>query len=183
MIFTRLAHRVFAVAMIATFGLTSLVQARPMPSNVFVQQDEKKKLPPVNWVRSRTIDVKHLDIDLRFDWDKEQAIGTVVITFAPFADTDRFTLDAGAMTIDSVSLADGGSLKFSYDEKKTDDNLEILLGGVHKGGEDVRVKIDYKTNHKNVADNDTPIGSVGRGLRFIKPTPSNYPSGFFICHK
>ena len=111
MIFTRLAHRVFAVAMIATFGLTSLVQARPMPSNVFVQQDEKKKLPPVNWVRSRTIDVKHLDIDLRFDWDKEQAIGTVVITFAPFADTDRFTLDAGAMTIDSVSPADGGFLK------------------------------------------------------------------------
>jgi hypothetical protein len=42
----------------------------------------QRKLPPVNWVRSRKIDVKNIALDLSFDWAKEQAIGTELITFA-----------------------------------------------------------------------------------------------------
>ena len=81
MIYKVFAHRIFAVAMIALLGFSTLVQARPMPEGLFFQPDDKHKLPPVNWIRSRKIDVKHLDIDLRFDWDKEQAIGSTVVTF------------------------------------------------------------------------------------------------------
>ena len=174
MILKVLIRRVFAAAMIAMFGLTTLVQARPMSSNVFVQQDEKTKLPPVNWIRSRTIDVKHLDIDLRFDWDKEQAIGSTVVTFAPFADdTDHFSLDAAMMTIDSVTLVGGGALKYNYDGKKDNDNLDIMLDRNYKGGEEIKVKIAYATNYVNKADADTAIGNFGRGIRFIKPTPDN----------
>ncbi len=166
-----LSRRAFSVAMIVMFGLTALVHARPMPSNIFVQQDEKTKLPPVNWVRSRSIDIKHLDIDLRFDWDKEQAIGSTVVTFAPFADdTDHFMLDAAMMTIDSVTLVGGGALKYTYDGKKDNDNLDIMLDRKYKGGEDIRVKITYATNYVNKADADTAIGGFGRGVRFIKPT-------------
>jgi len=143
--------------------------ARPLPS-IWTLLPDKHPLPPVNWIRSRTIDVKHIAIDLRFDWDKEQAIGTSAITLAPFNDTDKITLDAAAMVIDNVTLANGAKLTFAYDNKKDNDNLEIRLDRVYKSGESITVKVDYKTQYVNRADADTAIGSFGRGLRFIKPT-------------
>ena len=77
------------LSLIALTGFSSVVSARPLQvPSVFVQQDELKKLPPVNWIRSRTIDVKDISIDLRFDWEKEQAYGSTVITLAPFNETD-----------------------------------------------------------------------------------------------
>ncbi len=168
-----MARRMFAGTMIVIFALSAMVQARPMPRNVFVQQDEKRKLPPVNWIRSRKIDVKHLDIDLRFDWDKEQAMGTTVVTFAPFADTDTFALDAALMTIESVTLVGGGSLKYTYDGKADGDNLNVTLDRVYRGGEDVKVEVTYKTNYVNNAGDAGILGGFGQGLRFIKPTADN----------
>lgn len=166
-------RRIAAFSLLVLFGFSSIVQARPMmPASVFVQ-DETKKLPPVNWIRSRSIDVKHIAVDLEFDWDKEQAIGTETITLAPFADSNTFSLDAAAMTISSVALASGGPLKFTYDGKKDNDNLEVTLDRVYRGGEDVTVKISYMTHYVNNSEPDTAIGSFGRGLRFIKPTPDN----------
>ena len=170
MTYKNFAQRIFAGTMIVLLSLSAMVQARPMPRSTFLQQDEKKKLPPVNWIRSRTIDIKHIDVDLRFDWDKEQAIGVTTVTFAPFDDTDKFTLDAAMMTINSVTLANGSPLKYAYDGKKDGDNLEITLDRIYKGGEDISVKVDYKTNYVNKAEADTAIGGFGRGLRFIKPT-------------
>ena len=158
-------RRLVAIATLSLFAFGAFTVAQPP------QKDgEIKKLPPVNWIRSRTIDIKHLDIDLRFDWDKEQAIGSTVVTYSPFADSNKLVLDAASMTIDSVTLIGGGPLKFAYDGKRDDDNLEIDIGRVVKSGEDVKVKIEYKTNYVNKADADTAIGSFGRGLRFIKPT-------------
>jgi aminopeptidase N len=140
----------------------------------FIKQDkqkvEKKKLPPVNYIRSREIDVKHVLVDLKFDWDKEQAFGTTAITVAPFKNTSKIYLDAAFMTINSVKLASGTALKFNYAGKDSDNNLEIMLDREYKAGEDLTVKIDYKTNYVNTADTETAIGSFGRGLRFIKPT-------------
>ncbi|CAN5428552.1 M1 family aminopeptidase [soil metagenome] len=167
------ARRFFAGMMVVTFAMSAMVQGRPMPVNSIFQQDEKKKLPPVNWIRSRSIDVKHILVDLKFDWEKEQAIGLTTVTFSPFADTDKFSLDAAMMTINSVKLANGTTLKYQYDGKKDGDNLEIMLDRVYKGGEDVSVTVDYKTNYVNTADSDTAIGSFGRGLRFIKPDKDN----------
>lgn len=174
MIRNGIARRLFAGSMIALFALSGIVTARPLEVPSVFQQDGKKKLPPVNWIRSRKIDIKHLDIDLRFDWDKEQAIGSTVVTFAPFADTDKFELDAAMMTIGGVSRVGGGALKYTYEPKKDNDNLEITLDRVYRAGEDIRVKVDYTTNYVNkVDDTDTAIGSFGRGLRFIKPTADN----------
>jgi aminopeptidase N len=165
--------RIFAGAMILLLTASALVLARPLQIPLVFLQDEHRKLPPVNWIRSRTIDVKHLDIDLRFDWDKEQAYGTTTVTLSPFTDTDIIPLDAAMMTINSVTLEGGGPLKYTYDGKKDNDNLEIRLDRVYKTGEDVKVRIDYRTNYVNKADGDTAIGSFGRGLRFIKPTEDN----------
>lgn len=129
-----------------------------------------KKLPQANYVRSRNIDVKHIAIDLRFDWAKEQAYGNAVVTLALFKATDKINLDAAQMQISAVTK-DGKPLKYNYAGGNTDDNLEITLDRVYKSGEDVSVKIEYRTSYVNkVDDTETAIGSFGRGLRFIKPT-------------
>ncbi|HNU09503.1 MAG TPA: M1 family metallopeptidase, partial [Pyrinomonadaceae bacterium] len=162
--------KMLALGLIVLFGTLNLVSAFA-PQNPFIQDgdNEVKKLPPVNWIRSRKIDVKHIAIDLRFDWDKEQAYGKSTLTVAPFSDTDRINLDAAYMTISSVKGAAGKDLKFNYSGKDTNDNLEIMLDRVYKRGEDVVVTVEYRTNYVNTADPDTAIGSFGRGLRFIKP--------------
>ncbi len=165
----------FFLLFLLTFA--QIANARPMPEFQNRQDDDEKvkKLPPVNYYRSREIDVKNVSIDLRFDWDKEQAYGSTVVMLAPFKDLQKFSLDAASMTINSVTLANGTPLKFNYDKEKEQDNLEIMLDRQYKRGEDVRVKIDYRTNYVNTADADTAIGSFGRGLRFIKPT-ANEPN-------
>ena len=151
-------------------GIISARPLRPQSTNVFIQELEKKKLPPVNWIRSRDIDVKHVAIDIRFDWEKESAFGNTIVTVAPFKATDKIALDAAAMTVSSVTLPNGTPLKFSYDDKAEHNNLEITLDRIYQRGEDVSVKVDYRTNYVNQADADTAIGSFGRGLRYIKPT-------------
>jgi aminopeptidase N len=164
------ARRLFAAAMLATFALTGALQARPLRVPSIFQQDEKRKLPPVNYIRSRTIDVKHVAIDLRFDWEKDQAFGMTTVTLAPFSDTSKVMLDAAMMTINSVKLAGGAALKYTYDGKRDGDNLEITLDRVYRAGEDVKVTVDYRTNYVNTADAEGILGGFGRGLRFIKPT-------------
>ncbi|MBK9438506.1 MAG: hypothetical protein IPN51_11090 [Chloracidobacterium sp.] len=171
MSYVKFARRLAAGSLVVLFACGSILQARPLRSFSPLVEDENRPLPAVNWIRSRTIDVKHIDIDLRFDWDKEQAFGVTAVTFAPFADTDKFALDAAMMTINSVKLAGGGNLQYAYEAAKGNDNLEITLDRVYSAGEDVKVVIDYATNYVNkVDDNETAIGSFGRGLRFIKPT-------------
>jgi aminopeptidase N len=166
----------FAFLMLLTLLFSQLAFAgNPRNEEIrefFLQQDkqEKRKLPPVNYIRSRSIDIKHIAVDLKFDWDKEQAFGTTAITLTPFKNTDKINLDAAYMTINSVKLANGTVLKYNYAGKDSDDNLEIMLNREYKRGEDLTVTVDYKTNYVNTADADTAIGSFGRGLRFIKPT-------------
>jgi len=166
-----LSRKLLAFSMLFLLGFSSIATARP-PKNPFLRQQEEevKKLPPVNWIRSRQIDVKHIAIDLKFDWEKESAFGVTTVTLAPFKDTNKVYLDAASMTINSVKSAAGADLKFSYNGEKDGDNLEIMLDRVYKSGENVIVKVDYATNYVNKADADTAIGSFGRGLRFIKPT-------------
>ncbi|HQU86105.1 MAG TPA: M1 family aminopeptidase [Pyrinomonadaceae bacterium] len=161
----RLPFAAFLFALI--LNLSTFVSAQ-MP-----EQSEIKKLPPVNWVRSRDVDIKHVAIDLKFDWDKESAYGNTIVTLAPFKNTDKIHLDAAQMQISSVTL-NGKSLKFDYKGGTDDNNLEITLDRVYKSGEDVAVKIDYRTAYVNkVDDAETAIGSFGRGLRFIKPNADN----------
>ncbi len=165
----------FSAFLLAVSAFPSAINAQstPPPPPPPMKIQERKLLPPVNYVRSRDVDIKHLAIDLRFDWDKEQVIGSTTVNLAPFKELNKFYLDAASMTIKSVTIAGGAALKFNYDAKKTDNNLEIMLDRNYKGGEDLSVKIDYVTNYVNKPDADTAIGSFGRGVRFIKPTADN----------
>ncbi len=163
-------RRVVVTFLLVLLGSSGLVSARPLVRNPFVQTEEKRSLPPVNWIRSRTVDIRHVAIDLRFDWEKESAFGSTTVTLTPFTTSNKIFLDAASMTINAVNLADGTPLKYAYDGMKDNDNLEVFLDKFYKRGETIAVKVDYKTNFVNTADAETAIGSFGRGLRFIKPT-------------
>ncbi len=139
------------------------------------QTSEIKKLPPENSVRSRTIDVKHIAIDLRFDWSKKQAFGVIAITFSPLNSTEKISLDAGMLTINSIS-SNGKSLKFEYDGGDKNDGLVIMLDRLYQLNEQLTVKIDYRTNYVNEIDPNSLGfgGNASKGLRFSHPT-SNDP--------
>jgi aminopeptidase N len=139
------------------------------------QPQQIKKLPPVNLPRERKIDVKHIAIDLRFDWQKKQAYGTTSITLSPLNSTDKISLDAGMVTINSISL-NTKPLKFDYQGGDKNDNLKITLDHVYRANEELTVKVDYRTNWVNEVDPNglSGGGNTGKGLRFSQPT-SNDP--------
>lgn len=132
-----------------------------------------QKMPPVHWTRVRTIDIKHIALDLRFDWTKKQATGTAAITFAPLHAANKITLDAGMLTIHSISMH-GKALKFNYDGGDKEDGLAIELDRTYPSNEDLTLTIDYHTNWVNAIDPNNLSGSNGKGLRFSQPT-SNDP--------
>ena len=165
--FAQINIKFFAFSLLSLLLLTQIGAAQPSRTS------DSKQLPPVNYIRSRDVDIRHVAVDLRFDWDKEQAYGTTVVTLAPFKDANKFTLDAAEMQINSVTLEKGGALQFKYAGGGDNDNLEIQLDRTYKAGEELAVKIEYRTSYVNSADADTAIGSFGRGLRFIKPNADN----------
>ncbi|HEV7397611.1 MAG TPA: M1 family aminopeptidase [Pyrinomonadaceae bacterium] len=135
------------------------------PQQVQVQTRLVHPLPPARYIPSHDYDTKHLALNLRFDWEREQAMGTAMISFSPLVkDLSVIELDAANMTFAAVKLASGAPLKFeSWEEKQ---KLQITLDHPYQPTETVTVIIDYHTN------GPVPklVGLVGGGLKFIKPS-------------
>lgn len=164
--------KLFALSAMLMLMFNQFLFARPMDEifqNPFFQDDKVKKLPRVNYVRSRDYDMRHIALDLKFDWEKEQTFGTATITLAPLmTDFKQINLDAGAMIINSVKLS-GKDLKFQYDEANS--NLAINLDKIYAVGEVLTFTVDYRSKGLVVA-NTLGFGGGG-GLKFIKPTADN----------
>src|ERR1041384_7818230 len=75
--------RVSTLFLMVLFVSASILQARPINEALFPDDKQVKKLPPVHYVRSRDYDMQHIALDLKFDWEKEQAYGPATITLAP----------------------------------------------------------------------------------------------------
>lgn len=170
-----LRQALLLLSIFISITLISQFNELSVESRVFVEEakSEKKSLPRVNWARSRKIDLKHVVIDLKFDWAKKQAYGTTTLTFTPFNSTDEITLDAAFFVINSVISQNGTSLKFDYEGGDKNDNLKIALERVYQAGEEVAIKIDYRTNWVNETDPANLGGSFGKGIRFFEPTSSD----------
>lgn len=151
---------VFLSAILFVCAITALAQ----------QADSIKKISPADGARSRKIDVKHIDIDLRFDWKKKQAYGITTIMLTPIGSTNQITLDAGMLSIHSITLVNGKSLKFEYDGSDKYDALKVMLDRIYQPNEDIILKIDYGTNHVNETDPNNLWGSYGKGIRFFEPS-------------
>jgi aminopeptidase N len=129
------------------------------------QQTQKRPLPPRQYIPNRDYDTRNITLNLRFNWEQEQAIGTATITFAPLnANLRRVEFDAAYMTFNSVKLASGTPLKFEADARN--EKLRVTLDRAYQPADVITVVIDYRTNG-TVAGGGLP--GFGRGLTFIKP--------------
>jgi aminopeptidase N len=117
-----------------------------------------------------SIDVRHIVLDLQFDWPQKQAFGTATVMLSPLSPTDFVVLDAAFMTLYSVSDVNNKRLKYSYLDGETAQNLTIFLDRTYKAGEELTLEIEYRTRHENRADPNAIGGSFGQGLRFFQPT-------------
>lgn len=129
-------------------------------------QREARRIPPTQYTKPRDFDTRHTKLDLRFNWEREQALGTATITFAPLLkDTREVSFDASNMAIQSVRLASGQALQFTNDT--TAKKLRVTLDKPYQVNEEVTVVINYNTNG---VITDKGILGFGQGLTFIKPT-------------
>src|SRR5947209_2370118 len=122
-------------------------------------------LPPAQYVPDHDYDQRHIALDLRFDWEREQAAGTATITFAPLrADLSRVEFDAAGMTFASVKLADGTPLKYESDEARG--KLAVTLDRAYQPSDVVTVVVAY---HTNGPVRQPGLPGFGGGLKFFKP--------------
>ena len=128
-----------------------------------------RPFPPAQYIPPHDYDQRNIKLDLRFDFQKEQAIGFETITLTPTVkDLKRVDLDAAFMTIESAKLAKGTPLKFNFDADK--ERLSIILDRTYQPGEDIAIVIAYHTI-KPPAERTALLG--GGGLNFILPRPDD----------
>jgi aminopeptidase N len=167
----RLTLRVFCLLLACTLGVCQLTAARPAPRARRQQERpaQQPRIPPRQYIRERTYDTRHIKLDLRFDWEREQALGTATITFAPLnANTRAVEFDAANMSFKSVTLSTGAPLKFEADAAR--EKLRVALDRAYQPADVLTVVIDYNTNG---VSKQTGLATFGRGLTFIKPSPDD----------
>ncbi|CAM3427168.1 Aminopeptidase N [Flavobacterium longum] len=119
-----------------------------------------------------TPDIKHIALDLSFDWATKTASGTANITLKPGVATDVIALDAGMLTIQSVTV-NGKATAFTYDGGDNNDGLKIDLDRKYRPDENLTIAIAYHTNYINDTDPNNIWGSNGKGLRFFSPSDTD----------
>jgi aminopeptidase N len=119
---------------------------------------ETPKAPPYQWPRSHDYDVQHYRIKLAFDWGTKSVTGETTITLKPLAgDFREIEIDAGEMSIKSVTLAGGAPLKFDY---RDNEKLFVSLDRAYAPANTIAITIGYSATPK-------------KGLTFILPTESD----------
>jgi aminopeptidase N len=116
------------------------------------------------------VDLKHIALDLKFDRNKKQVHGLARITFSLLEANDLLALDAAYLSVHSVEIQGGPTLKFNYQSGNADDNLKISLDRKYKAGETITVSIRYHTNRVNDTDPANIAGSDGKSIRFFEPS-------------
>jgi len=128
-----------------------------------------RPFPPPRYIPPHNYDQRNIKLDLRFDWNLEQAFGTATITLAPTVkDLRRVDFDAAFMTVSATTLGSGTPLKFDYDGTK--ETLSVTLDRAYQPNEEVSVVVFYRTT-RPPAERTAALG--GGGLNFIKPRPDD----------
>ncbi len=152
-----LALAVWQAAVPAAMGQAATNQA-PAPQ-------QAPAFPSARYIPSHDFHTQNILLNLHFDFDHTQAIGTATLTLMPLLnDLKHIELDAGNLTINSVKFASGAPLKFENDMKK--EKLDIALDRAYQPSDSLTIVIDY---HTNAASPGSLFGGT-RGLTFIKPT-------------
>jgi aminopeptidase N len=165
--FMRAAKNCFlAGALLALTATAAFGQAQPASSPTPQPQARpaQRPFPPPRYIPAHDYDQRDIKLDLHFDWEKEQAIGTATITLAPtVTNLRRVDFDAADMAVSGAALAAGAPLKFEYDA--ANEKLSVFLDRAYQPNDELKLVISYYTN-KPAAGR---AGFGGGGLNFIKP--------------
>jgi aminopeptidase N len=119
---------------------------------------------------TKTNDLVHTKLAVRFDYAKRYLYGQEWVTLKPHAiATDTLRLDAQGMDIKTVALMNGASqqpLKYDYSDKN---NLRINLGRTFKPGEQYVVYIEYTAKPDELQVQGSQAITDAKGLYFINP--------------
>jgi aminopeptidase N len=145
---------------IQTFARSGL----PVSEKAPLQVAQSRTLPPTQYIPDHDFDTRHIALDLRFNWDREEASGSETIIFKPLVpNLQKIELDAAEMTITSAKM-NGTALKYEMDLPAQ--KLRIGLGRPFQPTDEITIAIEYHTN----GPQSRLAGLVGAALRFIKPT-------------
>ncbi len=129
-------------------------------------EPETFELPKYNPEYTRTHDLIHTILDVRFDWAKQRCMGKATLEFTPlFYTTDKIRLDAKNFDIHKVQLKSAGNktLKYEYDNM----NLVIQLDRPYKKGEKFQLYIDYTAKPTEMEIGGSSAITSDQGLFFI----------------
>lgn len=150
---------------------------------------------PYQQPADRTLNVLHMELDLRFNWEEEEVLGTAILTASPyFGALDTLTLDARGFEIKAVSWNQGDSSyssAYQYDGEK----LHLIPTERLRMGDTTKFTIDYIARPTRLEKGDGRAITSAQGLYFInprkelegKPTQiwsqgeTTYNSGWFPC--
>src|SRR6266571_193989 len=161
----------FVKACLLVFALITIgARLTPGQANQSTPPVARRAQPPVpapQYIPPHDYDQRNIKLDLKFDWEHEQAIGVATITLAPTVkDLRRLDFDAAYMTISDAKLSSGTTLKWDYDASK--ERLSVQLDRAYQPMDELTVVISY---HTNQPPPEKRAGLGGGGLNFIKPRP------------
>ena len=157
------------VALVSIFSCTTPAQTPTSTATPTPARRAQRPFPPTQYIPAHDYDQRNIKLDLRFDWEHEQAIGSATITLAPLVkDLRQIDFDAAYMTFSSVTIASGDPMKYAYDA--TGEKLTVFLDRAYEPSEELTLIISYHTNQPPL-DKRSNLG--GGGLNFIKPRPDD----------
>jgi aminopeptidase N len=167
--FGRATRYFLALVLLFLVAHTAQSQPTPSPTPQPTARRSVRPMPPVQYIPPHDYDQRNIKLNLRFDWEQEQAIGTATITLASVVkDLRRVDFDAAFMSVSGATLQSGIPLKFEYDA--TREKLSVLLDRAYQPAEELTVVISY---HTNPPPPEKRAGFGGGGLNFIKPRPDD----------
>ncbi|CAN5534936.1 M1 family aminopeptidase [soil metagenome] len=95
--------------------------------------------PPSVNERQRTYDVKHISLNIGFDWNTKGIDGNCTTTIIPITKLSEFEVDAVNFDITSIIDEAGNALKYDYDKK----TIKIFLSREYNSSEKIIYTVDY----------------------------------------
>ncbi len=122
-------------------------------------------LPAYNASATRTNDLLHTKLDLRFDWAAEKVLGKATLKFKPqFYPVSTLTLDAKGFEFHQVKMEGAAQdLKYEYDGQQ----ITIQLGREYTRNQEYTLFVDYTASPKG--EGGSAAISSDQGLYFINP--------------
>jgi len=163
-------RRAAAGVLLFSLVISSVVNvfAKPVPGvHDGLQQPAQnpRPFPPAQYIPDHDFDTRHIALDLRFDWDKEQILGRETLVFAPLvANLKTIKLDAANISPTAIKLGLGTQLQFVTDVAKQKVNITLDRG--YQPSDQLTLTIEY---HTNGPQDPSQLGLVGEGLKFLKP--------------